>query len=135
VAFAETLDGDHVGLHAASSINARTHLAARQAGKSLRLRIHVPGFDAVCRMVQAGMGVGVLPLKVYQLMGDPLGLAGVPLEDDWSERSLVLVVRDVDALSPVSRLLFDHLRSIEASEASSSKQVPKAKGPPTNPKR
>jgi hypothetical protein len=26
-------------------------------------------------------------------------------------------VRDVDALSPVSRLLFDHLRSIEASEA------------------
>jgi DNA-binding transcriptional LysR family regulator len=68
-------------------------------------------------MVQAGMGVGVLPLKVYQLMGRPLGLVGAPLEDDWSERSLVLVVRDVDALSPVSRLLFDHLRSIEASEA------------------
>jgi DNA-binding transcriptional LysR family regulator len=118
VAFAETLDGDHVGLHAASSINARTHMAARQAGKPLRLRIHVPGFDAVCRMVQAGMGVGVLPRKVYELMGEPLGLVGVPLEDDWSERSLVLVVRDVDALSPVSRLLFDHLRSIEATEAS-----------------
>jgi len=118
VAFAETLDGDHVGLHAASSINARTHMAARQAGKPLRLRIHVPGFDAVCRMVQAGMGVGVLPSKVYELMGEPLGLVGVPLEDDWSERSLVLVVRDVDALSPVSRLLFDHLRSIEATEAS-----------------
>ncbi|HEY4298632.1 MAG TPA: LysR substrate-binding domain-containing protein, partial [Paraburkholderia sp.] len=117
VAFAETLDGDHVGLHAASSINARTHLAARQAGKPLRLRIHVPGFDAVCRMVQAGMGVGVLPRKVYQLMGRPLGLVGTALEDDWSERSLVLVVRDVEALSPVSRLLFDHLRSIEASEA------------------
>jgi DNA-binding transcriptional LysR family regulator len=68
-------------------------------------------------MVQAGMGVGVLPRKVYQLMGAPLGLVGTPLEDDWSERSLVLVVRDVDALSPVSRLLFDHLRSIEAAEA------------------
>ncbi|MBW8837315.1 MAG: LysR family transcriptional regulator, partial [Burkholderia sp.] len=117
VAFAETLYGDHVGLHAASSINARTHIAARVAGKPLRLRIHVPGFDAVCRMVQAGMGVGVLPRKVYELMGRPLGLVAAPLEDDWSERSLVLVVRDVDALSPVSRLLFDHLRSIEASEA------------------
>jgi DNA-binding transcriptional LysR family regulator len=117
VAFAETLEGDHVGLHSASSINARTHMAARQAGKPLRLRIHVPGFDAVCRMVQAGMGVGVLPRKVYELMGRPLGLAGLALEDDWSERSLLLVVRDVDALSPVSRLLFDHLRSIEASES------------------
>lgn len=117
IAFEETLDGDHVGLHAESSINARTHLAARQAGKALRLRIHVPGFDAVCRMVQAGMGVGVLPLKVYQLMGHSLGLVGTPLEDDWSERSLVLVARDVNALSPVSRLLFDHLRVVESVES------------------
>jgi DNA-binding transcriptional LysR family regulator len=69
-------------------------------------------------MVQAGMGVGVLPDKVYQLMGRPLGLVGLPLEDDWAERSLVLAVRDVDALSPVSRLLFDHLRTVEARETS-----------------
>jgi DNA-binding transcriptional LysR family regulator len=126
IAFAETLDGDHVGLHAASSINARSHLAARQAGKPLRLRIHVPGFDAVCRMVQAGMGVGVLPRKVFELMGAPLGLVGTPLDDDWSARSLVLVVRDVDALSPVSRLLFDHLRSVEAAEASNATSVANA---------
>jgi len=111
VAFAQTLDSDQVGLHSASSINARTHLAAQQAGRPLKLRIHVPGFDAVCRMVQAGMGVGVLPLKVYQIMGRPLGLAAVALEDDWAQRNLILVVRDVDALSPVSRLLFDHLGS------------------------
>ena len=35
-AFAETLDFDHIGLHSASSINMRTHLAARQAGRALR---------------------------------------------------------------------------------------------------
>jgi DNA-binding transcriptional LysR family regulator len=63
VAFVETLDGDHVGLHAASSINARTRLAARQAGKPLRLRIHVPGFDAVCRMVQAGIAAVASPTR------------------------------------------------------------------------
>jgi DNA-binding transcriptional LysR family regulator len=114
VAFAETLDGDHVGLHAASSINARTHMAARQAGKALKLRIHVPGFDAVCRMVQAGMGVGVLPVNVYRIMGRPLGLVSVALEDEWSERSLIIVTRDSARLSPVARLLFDHLSSVEA---------------------
>jgi DNA-binding transcriptional LysR family regulator len=114
VAFEETLDSDHVGLHSASSINMRTHLAARQAGRALRLRIHVPGFDAVCRMVQAGMGVGVLPLQVFEAMGRQLGLAAVALEDEWAARSLVIVVRDSAALSPVSRLLFDHLRTVEA---------------------
>jgi len=117
VVFADTLDFDHIGLHSASSINMRTHLAARQAGRALRLRIHVPGFDAVCRMVQAGMGVGVLPLQVFEAMGRQLGLAAVPLDEEWAARSLIIVVRDADALSPVSRLLFDHLRSIEAAGA------------------
>jgi DNA-binding transcriptional LysR family regulator len=116
IAFAETLDSDHVGLHSASSINARTHLAAQQAGRPLRLRIHVPGFDAVCRMVQAGMGIGVLPQKVYQIMGRPLQLVSVALDETWAQRELLLVVRDIDALSPVSRLLFDHLRTIEAAQ-------------------
>ncbi|WP_109476570.1 LysR family transcriptional regulator [Paraburkholderia sp. C35] len=114
VAFDETLDSDHVGLHSASSINARTHMAARQAGKALKLRIHVPGFDAVCRMVQAGMGVGVLPVNVYRIMGRPLGLVSVALEDAWAERNLIIVTRDAARLSPVAKLLFDHLRTVEA---------------------
>ncbi|MCS4310524.1 DNA-binding transcriptional LysR family regulator [Pseudomonas sp. BIGb0381] len=109
LAFVETLDSDYVGLHAASSINMRSHAAAREAGKMLRLRIHVPGFDAMCRMVQANMGIGILPLKAYELFGRALGLHAVPLTDAWSDRSLILVVRDEAQLSPVSRLLFDHL--------------------------
>lgn len=112
LAFAQTLDSDYVGLHAASSINMRTHAAAREAGKMLRLRIHVPGFDAMCRMVQANMGIGILPQKAYELFGRALGLHAVPLTDDWSDRSLILVVRDEAQLSPVSRLLFEYLRKM-----------------------
>ena len=115
LAFAETLDSDYVGLHAASSINMRTHAAAREAGKMLRLRIHVPGFDAMCRMVQANMGIGILPLKAYELFGSALGLHAVPLTDAWSDRSLILVVRDEAQLSPVSRLLFDYLSNTSES--------------------
>ncbi|MNP46560.1 LysR substrate binding domain protein [compost metagenome] len=110
LAFADTLNSDYVGLHAASSINMRTHAAAREAGKVLRVRIHVPGFDAMCRMVQANMGIGVLPQRAYELFGRALGLAAVPLTDEWSDRALIVVVRDEALLSPVSRMLFEHLR-------------------------
>ena len=110
VAFADTLDNDFIGLHAASSINMRTVEAARRAGKVLRLRIHVPSFDAVCRMVQANMGLGILPRKAFELFGGALGLQAVKLSDDWAERELLLVVRELEALSPVSRLLFEQLR-------------------------
>lgn len=85
-------------------------LFVRQAGKVLRLRIHVPGFDAMCRMVQANMGIGILLQKAYELFSRALGLHAVPLTDDWSDRALIIVVRDEAALSPVSRMLFEKLR-------------------------
>ncbi|NMZ04139.1 LysR family transcriptional regulator [Pseudomonas proteolytica] len=113
LSFSETLGCDYVGLHVASSINMPTHAAAREAGKMLHLRIHVPGFDAMCRMVQAHMGIGILPQKAYELFGRSLGLQAVPLTDEWAVRRLVLVVRDEAALSPVSRLLFEYLHASE----------------------
>lgn len=110
VAFLQTLKYDQIGLHSASSINNRIHAEAKALGEPLRLRIHVPGFDAVCRMVQANMGIGILPLKAFELFGRGLGLTAVHLSDEWSNRTLMLLVRDRESLSPVSRLLFDHLQ-------------------------
>jgi DNA-binding transcriptional LysR family regulator len=113
-AFADTLDFDHVGLHTDSSINTRTHLASRAAGKALKMRIHVPGFDAVCRMAQVGMGLGLIPHDVFFAIGRPLGLAAVPLSDGWASRELKIVVRDPAGLSPATQALFQHLRGAEA---------------------
>lgn len=110
IAFLQTLQYDQIGLHSASSINNRIHAAAKALGEPLRLRIHVPGFDAVCRMVQANMGIGILPLKAFELFGRGLGLTAVHLSDEWSHRTLMLLVRDRESLSPVSQLLFDHLQ-------------------------
>ncbi|MBV4551411.1 LysR family transcriptional regulator [Pseudomonas sp. SWRI102] len=110
VAFLQTLKYDQIGLHSASSINNRIHAAAKALGEPLRLRIHVPGFDAVCRMVQANMGIGILPLKAFELFGRGLDLTAVHLSDEWSNRTLMLLVRERESLSPVSRLLFDHLQ-------------------------
>lgn len=114
VSFDETLNMDHIGLHFESSINRRTHLAALHAGKSLKLRIRVPGFDGVCRMAQVGMGVGVIPRRVYDAMGVPLGLACVPLSDQWAQRQLQIVVRDLESLSPATMALLSHLTSSAA---------------------
>ena len=119
IAFEESLDYDHVGLHTDSSINARSHLASRAAGKPLKVRIHVPGFDAVCRMAQVGMGVGLIPRDVFNAIGRPLGLAAVALDDEWAERELKIVVRDPAGLSPATQALFQHLRSAEARAAAS----------------
>jgi len=66
----------------------------------------------VCRMVQADLGIGVLPRKAFELIGRSLGLKAVALEDDWAIRSMLLVIRNEDALSPVSKLLYRHLQGL-----------------------
>jgi DNA-binding transcriptional LysR family regulator len=113
LSFTDTLDFDHIGLHAASSIYLRSQYAAAQAGKSIRLRIHVPGFDAVCRMVQANMGIGMIPDRAFDVVGAGMGLRAIRLRDKWARRQLKLVVRSPRALSGTGRLVFDHLRDAD----------------------
>jgi DNA-binding transcriptional LysR family regulator len=113
LSFIDTLDFDHIGLHTASSIYLRAQYAATEAGKPMRLRINVPGFDAVCRMVQANMGIGLIPDRAFEVIGAGMGLAAVRLRDDWARRELKIVVRDQHQLSSTGRLVLDHLRTAE----------------------
>lgn len=109
IGFVESLDFDHVGFHADSAIYARSRVAAAQAGREVRLRIHVPGFDAVCRMVEGGLGVALMPDRAFAVVSAGMGLVAVPITDDWARRELKVVVRDPRGLSPATRLLVDHL--------------------------
>lgn len=111
VDFAQTLDYDHVGLHSNSALYLAMRRAATQAGKPLKLRIQVTGLDAMCRMVQAGLGIGLLPDRAFALLGPGMGaLRAVALTDAWAERTLQLVARDFGTLPITARMLVEHLR-------------------------
>ncbi len=112
--FIESLDDDHVGLHANSSIYMAIHQAAAQSGRSVKLRIHVTGLDAMCRMIHNGLGVGVMPRRAFDLMRGVGRLACVPLKDHWAQRQLGLVARDFSTLPVTARLLVDHLTATQA---------------------
>jgi DNA-binding transcriptional LysR family regulator len=111
VDFVESLDYDHVGLHTNSSIHVAMHQAALAAERAIRLRIHVTGLDAMCRMIQNGLGVGVMPLRAFELMqgGIGRGLCSVALNDSWAERQIRLVARDFSTLPVAARMLVKHL--------------------------
>jgi len=109
VHFDEVLDWDIVGLHAGSSISLAMRQAAAQAGRPLRQRIQVTGLDAMCRMIDNGLGVGLLPDRAFALMQGVGRLAAVPLDEPWALRALRLVARDFDALPVTARLLVEHL--------------------------
>jgi DNA-binding transcriptional LysR family regulator len=108
--YAATLGFDQIALHAESSIFTRSQIAARDAGQPLRRRIHVPGFDAICRTVQAGLGIALIPQPVFALFGSLMKLHYEELTDSWAERELKLVHRTDRPLSTAAQQLVDHLR-------------------------
>jgi DNA-binding transcriptional LysR family regulator len=110
VTFTETLDYEHVVLRAGTHLRFQMLNAASLAGKSLRAKVEVSSYDALCKMVQVGMGIGILPAgnaAIYRLPGTRM----LKLDEPWATRELVICVRRADALSPVARLFFDHLRA------------------------
>ena len=76
--FEAVLDWDIVGLHANSSISLAMRAAAACRWPPLRQRIQVTGLDAMCRMIDNGLGVGLLPDRAFALMRSVGRLTAVP---------------------------------------------------------
>jgi DNA-binding transcriptional LysR family regulator len=107
--FLDTLDEQHVGLTAASAIHAFLKSVVLAAGRQLRLRIEVGSFDAMCRMIGARVGIGVLPESAARRHMRSEGIRTVALVNDWAVRDLKIIVRDLDALPTFARKLVDAL--------------------------
>jgi DNA-binding transcriptional LysR family regulator len=106
--FADLMRHDLIGLHAISAWNVLMTRAAEEAGGVLKIRYRVTSFDAVCRMVAAGLGIALVPRGVVTTM-DAQQMYAVPLDEPWSERELHIAVRAPDLLSSAARLLLEHL--------------------------
>jgi len=109
VRLAQVLDHEFVGAHPGSAMNNLLTKAAADLGRPLRLRIQVSSYDALCLMVAAGLGLGVMPRKSAALFLPSLALQCIALDEPWARRRLVVCVRDLQALSPAARLLVQHL--------------------------
>jgi DNA-binding transcriptional LysR family regulator len=111
VAFADTLDYEFVGLHEGSSLLSVMHQAAAIAERALNLRVQVASFDAICRMIEAGLGIGLLPRGAVRQEILGAGLRAIPLIDDWAERKLWIGVRAADELQAEAVYVLDFLAS------------------------
>jgi molybdate transport repressor ModE-like protein len=110
VSFAETLEYDFVGLDRASALQRFLADKASRVGRPLKLRIQLRSFDAVCRLVERNVGVGIVPETTVRWAATAMEIKPVVLTDPWALRDLSICVRDYKALAPFARQLVDHMR-------------------------
>lgn len=108
IAFAETLDYDHVGMHRGSAANYLFTREAAAINRTVRLRFQVTSYDALVAMVRANLGLGIVPVKALSIHATE-DLRIIPLKDSWAQRQLKLCVRSNEALSGAARRLLEHL--------------------------
>jgi DNA-binding transcriptional LysR family regulator len=110
-AFAEVLDYDFVGLDRASALQRFLADKAARIGQPLRLRVQLRSFDAVCRLVECNVGIGIVPETTARRVARTMAIVPVQLTDAWAVRELTICIRSFDELPPYARQLVEHLRT------------------------
>jgi DNA-binding transcriptional LysR family regulator len=111
IGFADVLDYDFVGLDRASALQRFLAGKASRIGRPLRLRVQLRSFDAVCRLVEANVGVGIVPETTARRAVKSSAIKVVELADAWAPRDLTICVRDFEALPPYAQQLVNHMRA------------------------
>ena len=106
---ADVVDRAFVGLPPGSALQRHLSRHAARLGAVLKVRARVNDFDAVCRMVEAEAGIGIVPAaSAARCHG--MNIACVTLDEPWAVRQLVICVRELAALPSGARWLVEHLK-------------------------
>jgi DNA-binding transcriptional LysR family regulator len=108
--FIEVGDRDFVGLTNATALAVHIGRHAARLGVKLRVRARLRDFDAICRMVAAGVGVAVVPEAAAKRCAQSMPLTLLAIRDSWANRRLVICARSFKGLPKPAKLLVEHLR-------------------------
>lgn len=108
VAFAEILHQHFVGL-AGGALQDHIEAQAARTGAKLKMRIRMRTFEALCRLVADGVGLGIVPETAARRCAHLMPIATIRLTDPWARRQLSVCIRNEKDLTVPARDLFTHL--------------------------
>lgn len=93
ISFVETLDFDYITLPENSA--SRTFLVrnAEIMHKALKVRFQFPTFDILCRMVEANLGIAVVPEFIARPLNKSKTIRVLELSDDWAVCDMRICMR------------------------------------------
>lgn len=105
----DAVEYEFVGYFPSHSFEAFMKMAEQGLSRPLNVRVQVTSFEARCTMIREGVGVAVMPEQGARMHTEAMGLACVPLLDEWATRQYYLCVRDAGSIRPPVADLMEHL--------------------------
>ena len=134
VPFDALLDFDIVGLHLGAAVHEQMRERAQALGRTLNVRLQVRGFDAIAQLVEAGLGVAVLPAVVAQRFARIFAVQPLVLQEDWAKRPYLLAVRTQDVLPAVVQRFVESLCPVASPNPPADTPAPAAAAPQSHPR-
>lgn len=109
VRFADLLDHDFIGQHTGAALQQMILAQATELGRPLRARMQVRGFDAIAQLVEAGLGIALMPSAVAQRLAQLFRIERIRLDEPWARRDHLVGVRAQEVLPAVVRRFVEFL--------------------------
>lgn len=110
--FAQVLDEPVIGVHQGGAMDRQLHERAAALGRRLAPAMSVRSFDAAARMVEAGLGLAVVPRSAAAGYAGAANFVRLPLDEPWARRSLHLYALHRTPQPGAVRALLDCLRVV-----------------------
>jgi DNA-binding transcriptional LysR family regulator len=93
-----TLDYPHICLQEGSSLLRFLKDQVDRLQRDINVRIQVFGYESMCRMIEAGVGIGIMPASSALRHQQTMDLKIIQLDEPWALRERSMIVRDSQAL-------------------------------------
>lgn len=103
VNFADLLEEEFVALDDSAASTGAMKRAAQDAGRHLRIKVQLQSFEAVCRLVAAGQGIGLTPTRTAESFKSAMKLRVIHLRDAWAVRDMYLCMQKGRVARPTIR--------------------------------
>jgi DNA-binding transcriptional LysR family regulator len=114
ISLEQTLEYEHIALHDGSTMLDFLRLQFSRSGYDRTIRFQVRSFEAMCKVIEAGVGIGVVPESAAIRHSKTMNLKLLELADNWALRDRSVLVRDGETLSNSVQALIDMLKSAGA---------------------
>jgi DNA-binding transcriptional LysR family regulator len=107
--FSEILGHPQIALRETVALSQFLRRHANELGRKSHVRIRMDGFEGLCRMVEGGAGIGIVPETAARRYAHFMRYVTLPIAEAWTDRELFLCVRSEAQLPRYGRALLAHL--------------------------
>ena len=103
------IEYEMVGLEKGSSLQAMLDKQVQERNLKIKIKVETVSFEGVRGMVEAGLGIAVLPIGAIEPYIKSSKLKIIKIDEKWAIRSIKIAIKNNDSIGKAGALLLNHL--------------------------